>query len=61
LIAREKCGKTVDVINPQKRPTQALLKSVDFYKKLRPGVPRASQLPPVIEHDGRRFEKPDSW
>lgn len=61
LLAREKCGKTVGVINPQKNPAQALLKVVDFYKKLRAGALKASQLPEAFEVDGCRFEKPDSW
>jgi uncharacterized LabA/DUF88 family protein len=61
LFAREKCGKTVGVINPQQYPAQALLKAVDFYKKLRAGALGASQLPAVIEHGGRRFEKPATW
>ncbi len=60
-FAREKCGKTVGVINPQKHPARALLEVTDFYKKLRHGVLGASQLPRVIEHEGRRFEKPDTW
>ncbi len=61
LLAREKCGKTAGVINPHKHPAQALRRVVDFYKKLRPGVLKASQLPPIVEHGGRRFEKPASW
>jgi len=60
-FAREKCGKTVGVLNPQRHPAQALLKSVDFYKKLRPGVLSASQLPEVIECDGKQYQKPPTW
>jgi uncharacterized LabA/DUF88 family protein len=60
-FAREKCGKVVGVINPQRNPARALLKTASFYKKLRTGVLAASQLPPVVEHGGRRFEKPRGW
>lgn len=61
VFAREKCGKTVGVLNPQKHPAQALLKSVDFYKKLRPGVLEASQLPDEFEHEGKQYRRPSSW
>ncbi|MDP2183805.1 MAG: NYN domain-containing protein [Actinomycetota bacterium] len=61
LFARQKCGKMVGVLNPQKHPAQALLKSVDFYKKIRLGALAASQLPPVILHNGRQFQKPTTW
>ncbi len=60
-FAREKCGKIVGVINPQRHPARALMETADFYKKLRSGVLRASQLPQVVEIDGRRFEKPETW
>jgi uncharacterized LabA/DUF88 family protein len=61
VFAREKCGKVVGVINPQRNPARALLRVASFYKKIRPGVLRASQLPNVVEHEGRRFEKPRGW
>lgn len=61
LFAREKCSKMVGVINPQKHPAKALMQAVDFYKKLRPGVLKVSQLPSVVEHEGRRFAKPGGW
>lgn len=61
LFARQKCGKTVGVLNPQKHPAQALLRSVDFYKKIRPGVLLACQLPPLVSHDGKQYHKPARW
>jgi uncharacterized LabA/DUF88 family protein len=61
VFAREKCGKVVGVINPQRNPARALLKNASFYKKLRTGVLAASQLPPIVEHAGRRLEKPRGW
>ena len=60
-FAREKCGKTVGVINPQRHPARALMRVVDFYKKLRPGVLSASQMPVVVTKGDRRFERPASW
>jgi len=60
-FAREKCRKVVGVINPQRNPARALLKAASFYKKLRTGVLAASQLPSVVEHAGRRLEKPRGW
>lgn len=60
-FAREKCGKKVGLINPQRLPARALLPEVDFYKKIRAGVLRECQLPPIVEKDGRRFVKPKEW
>lgn len=60
-FAREKCGKKVGLINPQRHPAQALRKEVDFYKKIRAGALKECQLPPVVEKDGRRFVKPKEW
>jgi uncharacterized LabA/DUF88 family protein len=60
-FAREKCGKVVGVINPQRHPARALMETADFYKKLRSGVLRTSQLPRVVEAGGRRFERPETW
>lgn len=61
LFAREKCGKTVGVINPQRHPARALMEVVDFYKKVRPGVLSASQLSAIVAEGDRKFEKPVSW
>jgi uncharacterized LabA/DUF88 family protein len=61
LFAREKCGKTVGVINPQSHPARALMQVVDFYKKLRPGVLSASQLPAIVGKGERTFERPVNW
>ncbi len=61
VFARDRCGKTVGVINPQKHPAHALRQAADFYKKLRPGVLSVCQLPAAVGVDGRRFEKPPSW
>jgi len=60
-FASEKCSKTVGVINPHKIPARALIQVADFYKKLRPGVLKASQLPPAIDCGERRFVKPGNW
>ena len=61
MLARDRCCKTVGVINPQRHPARALLQTASFYKQLRPGVLRASQLPDTVEHEGRRFERPRGW
>jgi len=61
VFAREKCGKTVGVLNPQKHPAVALHRSVDFYKKIRPGVLGASQLPPVVVYGQKEYLRPPNW
>lgn len=52
--------KVIGVINPRgDKPTKALMKYADFYKKVRKGVLASSQLPdPIL---GTTIRKPKSW
>lgn len=60
-FASNKCGKTIGVVNPHKKPAQTLLGVTGFYKKLRPGVLKASQLPDEFQSKGRTYTKPETW
>jgi hypothetical protein len=58
---RQKLGKKVGLLNPQKRPARALHGEVDFYKKIREGVLGASQFPSPLSDANGTFHKPPTW
>ena len=59
-IVKNDLGKTVGVINPRgDKPTKALMTQSNFYKKIRKGVLKSSQLPDPIP--GTTIRKPTSW
>ena len=60
-IVRSELKKTVGILNPQQRPSRALLPHIDFIKQIRPGVLQASQLPPSLTDQNGIFTKPPSW
>jgi hypothetical protein len=61
LLARQNLKKTVGVINPHQHPARTLLKTADFYKKVRAGVLAHCQLPVEIRAKGRAIKKPAEW
>ena len=60
-IVRDVLGKKVGVLNPQKRPSRAILPHIDFIKQIRSGVLRESQFPSVMRDAIGRFTKPADW
>lgn len=58
---REKFGKLVGVINPQKRPCKALQREADFYKHIRRTVLGRCQFPSEMEDEAGSFNRPDKW
>ena len=58
---RQKLGKKVGLLNPQKRPARALHGEVDFYKKIREGVLGASQFSTPLTDANGTFHKPPTW
>lgn len=60
-IVNAQLGKTVGIINPQQRPSQALLKVAKFYKQLRAGALAVSQLPQQMQDANGVFHKPNGW
>lgn len=60
-IVKENLGKTTGVLCPTQIPSQELLKHAIFYKRIRPKVLAASQLPPTLIDAHGTFHKPPSW
>jgi uncharacterized LabA/DUF88 family protein len=60
-LVRNRLGKTVGVLNPQKHPAIALTKAATFIKTIRSGVLRASQLPEDLTDERGTFSKPAGW
>ena len=58
---RRKLGRKVGLLNPQRRPARALQGEVDFYKKIREGVLRASQFSSLLKDANGTFHKPTRW
>ena len=61
-VVREELGKKVGLLIPYRQhPSRALVKSVDFVKKVRQGALRVSQFPPYLEDEKGVFHKLNSW
>lgn len=58
---RSRFGITIGLINPQKRPSRALMSLVDFYKQIRKSVLESSLFPETITDEHGSFHKPASW
>ncbi len=53
--------KPIGVLNPQPRPSKVLCAHATFFKRIRPGVLAASQLPPPLTDEHGTFKKPEEW
>lgn len=61
-IVRHELGQTVGILNPHRRPSQALLGcSPTFIKQIRKGVLSKSQLPVQLTDIHCTITKPSSW
>lgn len=60
-LVRNRLGKKVGVLNPQKHPAVALTKVATFFKTIRSGVLQASQFPPQLTDARGTFDKPAGW
>jgi hypothetical protein len=60
-LVRNRLGKIVGVLNPQKHPAIVLAKAATFIKTIRSGVLRASQLPDELSDAHGTFVKPAGW
>ena len=56
-----KYGKSVGVLNPQKKKCRTLEQTATFYKHIRESALAANQLPAVISDALGSFHKPKSW
>lgn len=60
-IVSSRFGKSVGLINPQKRPSRVLSSISDFTRQVRRGVLEASQFPEQLEDAEGYFHKPPNW
>jgi uncharacterized LabA/DUF88 family protein len=60
-VVRNKLGKPVGILNPQKHPSKALRQHSTFFKSIRPGVLSSSQLPETIQDQHGLIRKPTEW
>ena len=61
VVVNKLWGIPVGILNPHKYPSRELQKAASFYKPIRAGVLRTSQLPdPVINLHGV-ISKPSGW
>lgn len=60
-FVRQKFGCPVGLLNPHKNPSRTLLKAVTFYKPIRVGALRASQLPSRLKDVRGTITKPMTW
>lgn len=60
-IVRQEFGIRVGLLNPHKRPSQALRSEVDFIRPVRIGAASVSQFPKEMTDDIGSFSKPEAW
>jgi hypothetical protein len=60
-IVRQELNLPVGILNPYKRPSQALLPHASFIKPIRKGALAASQFPHTLTDANGEFHKPASW
>ena len=60
-IVTNRFDKTVGVLNPQKKPCEALQGTACFYKHIREAALQASQFSPLLTDRQGTFHKPSSW
>ncbi len=60
-MVRAKFGVPVGVVNPQQTTSHALRQAASFYRPLRQGVLRASQLPTRLSDAKGTITKPAAW
>ena len=60
-LVRKRFGKTIGILNPQKRVSQALRPLAHFIKPIRPGALSNAQFPAGMEDAKGRFRKPAEW
>ena len=60
-IVKNRLGKPVGILNPQKRPCSVLKQAASFYEQLTPSVLAASQFPDPMQDSVGTFSKPACW
>ena len=60
-IVKGLLGKTVGILNPQKRPSRQLLEEASFFKTIRPNTLAKAQFPITLRDVHGEFHKPAGW
>jgi NYN domain len=60
-IVRDELGLPVGVVNPRGHPSRELLVVSTFFKRIRPGLLRASLFPEMLRDAQGTISKPTSW
>lgn len=58
---RNRFGKTIGLLNPQRNVSQALRPLAHFIKPIRPGAVANAQFPTGLTDAVGQFQKPASW
>ena len=58
---RQRFGKTIGILNPQRRVSGALAPLAHFIKAIRPGAIAAAQFPAAMRDATGAFSKPPRW
>lgn len=60
-LVRQRLGKVVGVLNPQRHPAFVLARAASFFKQIRPSAVRGSQFPTTLRDAAGEFTKPPGW
>lgn len=60
-IVKGPLGKTIGILNPQKRPSRELLKEASFFKTIRPNTLAKAQFPKILRDAHGEIHKPSGW
>lgn len=60
-LVKERLGKKIGILNPQKHPAFVLRNAATFFKQIRPSSLAKSQFPSAMSDVHGTFHKPSSW
>jgi len=60
-IVRDELKLPVGVVNPRGHPSRQLLAVSSFFKRIRPGLLQASQLPETLQDEQGTITRPAAW
>jgi hypothetical protein len=60
-IARKQFGLRIVLAVPPQKPSVTLMKLAHLIRRVRPGVPQASQFPDALTDSVGTFRKPATW
>ena len=60
-LVKDRLGKKVGILNPQKHPAFVLRNAATFFKQIRNSALANSQLPAVLSDSHGTFQRPSTW